>query len=520
VIPTTTKRLARSSATSRPSSRAARCSLAVAALSAGFFTTGCEVDSYFDPSVVGRWEHTATVTPILERLSAIEDLGDGFVEYSEVSAEDLIPEASAYRIGSGDLLEVTIEGFISQGLREQYGVRVDSQGGIEIPQLPIIKVLGLTSGQTSERIALAIEQADIARDPLVQIRVAEQRQLAYTVFGSVSAPGPYILPQPDFRLLEALTTAGGFNESAKYIYVIRQVPLSVPESNNSLNPAQVPLIPNSPDGQQPGDESFLDLINDLTGVEGASPTPSAMRSTNSMRRRSDPPSPPINLMPQDAPDPIVDLVDSRSRPVSSQAATPLDAPTRWVFLDGQWVQIANAMGDGPDDALGAEALVTQRVIRVPIESLVSGDARYNIVVRAGDLIRVPVPPTGNVYIAGQVNRPGVYALPAQGSFTLTRAITAAGGYAPTAIPERVDITRMVGTERQATMRLNARAITEGTQPDVMLKPDDHINVGTNFWALPLAVVRNGLRASYGFGFLIDRNFGNDIFEAPPSNVSR
>lgn len=514
MIPSTTKRLARSSATSRPSSRAARCSLAVAALSAGFFITGCEVDSYFDPSVVGRWEHTPTVTPILERLSAIEDLGDGFVEYSEVSAEDLIPEASAYRIGSGDLLEVTIEGFVSQGLREQYSVRVDSQGGIEIPQLPIIQVTGLTSGQTSERIALAIEQADIARDPLVQIRVAEQRQLAYNVFGSVSAAGPYILPQPDFRLLEALTTAGGFNESAKYIYVIRQVPLSVPESNNSLNPAQVPVIPGSPDGQQPGDDSFLDLIDDLTGDGSASPTPTTMTSKGSMRRRSDPA---INLMPQDAPDPIVDLVDSRSRPVSSQAATPVDAPTRWVFLDGKWVQIANAMGDGPDDARGEDALVTQRVIRVPTESLVNGDARYNIVVRAGDLIRVPVPPAGNVYIAGQVNRPGVYALPAQGSFTLTRAITAAGGYAPTAIAERVDITRMVGTERQATMRLNARAITEGTQPDVMLKPDDHVNVGTNFWALPLAVVRNGLRASYGFGFLIDRNFGNDVFGVPPSN---
>ncbi len=45
-----------------------------------------------------------------------------------------------------------------------------------------------------------------------------------------------------------------------------------------------------------------------------------------------------------------------------------------------------------------------------------------------------------------------------------------------------------------------------------------MNVGTNFWAYPLAVIRNGFRASYGFGFLIDRNFGNDIFGAPPTNT--
>ncbi len=76
---------------------------------------------------------------------------------------------------------------------------------------------------------------------------------------------------------------------------------------------------------------------------------------------------------------------------------------------------------------------------------------------------------------------------------------------------------MVGPDRQATIMLDLRAISEGTQPDVFLKPDDHLNVGTNFWALPLAIVRNGLRASYGFGFLLDRNFGNDVFGAPPTN---
>ena len=76
---------------------------------------------------------------------------------------------------------------------------------------------------------------------------------------------------------------------------------------------------------------------------------------------------------------------------------------------------------------------------------------------------------------------------------------------------------MVGNDHQSTIMLNLRAIHEGTQPDIYLKPNDRINVGTNFWATPLAVVRGGLRATYGFGFLLDRNFGNDVFGAPPSN---
>ena len=33
----------------------------------------------------------------------------------------------------------------------------------------------------------------------------------------------------------------------------------------------------------------------------------------------------------------------------------------------------------------------------------------------------------------------------------------------------------------------------------------------------LSVLRSGFRATYGFGFLLDRNFGNDVFGAPPLN---
>jgi len=102
-----------------------------------------------------------------------------------------------------------------------------------------------------------------------------------------------------------------------------------------------------------------------------------------------------------------------------------------------------------------------------------------------------------------------------GRLTLTRAITSAGGLNGLAIPERVDLTRIVGVNEQATIMLNLRAIQEGTQPDVYIKPDDRINVGTNFWATPLAVLRGGFRTSYGFGFLLDRNFGNDVFGPPP-----
>ena len=148
---------------------------------------------------------------------------------------------------------------------------------------------------------------------------------------------------------------------------------------------------------------------------------------------------------------------------------------------------------------------------MPLAPLLAGSAAHNIVIRPGDVIRVPSASEGLVYMGGQVNRPGPYTLPAVGKLTLTRAVVSAGGLGSLAIPERVDIIRFVGPDRQAMVRVNLRAIEEGTQPDILLKADDRVNVGSNFWAFPLAVVRQGLRASYGFGFILDRNFGFDVF---------
>ena len=50
-----------------------------------------------------------------------------------------------------------------------------------------------------------------------------------------------------------------------------------------------------------------------------------------------------------------------------------------------------------------------------------------------------------------------------------------------------------------------------------MQPNDHVIIGTNLIATPLAVIRNGFRMTYGFGFLLDRNFGNDVFGPPPES---
>jgi protein involved in polysaccharide export with SLBB domain len=210
---------------------------------------------------------------------------------------------------------------------------------------------------------------------------------------------------------------------------------------------------------------------------------------------------------------------------------------KYVFIGGKWVLVpatpgeatgttgapeaatagnpgAVAPGTVASPAPGAVAtpgepmvpnLRTQRVIRIPIAALRSGDPRYNIVIKPGDVITVPAVETGEFYVMGHVNRPGVFALTGR-KITMKMAIAAAGNLDQLAIPRRCELIRRIGTNQEAIVYVNLQSIFDGTQPDIFLKPNDLINVGTDMIAPFLAVTRNAYRLSYGFGFVYDRNY--------------
>ena len=189
----------------------------------------------------------------------------------------------------------------------------------------------------------------------------------------------------------------------------------------------------------------------------------------------------------------------------------------WVPVGGGQREVEELLPIGDGERKGPS--YATRIIQIDYQRLARGDSNLNVVIRPSDRIYVAPPLTGVVYVDGEIARPGVYALPTNGKLTLSRLISAAGGLGPIAIPERVDMVRVVAENREAAVRVNLSAIRNRSEPDIYMQPDDHVIIGTNFWAQPLAVVRNGFRASYGFGFLLDRNFGNDVFGPPPVNFT-
>lgn len=462
---------------------------------------GCGIHSWFDQSVVGRWEVTPTTAPILDRIAAIEGPDDEYVQYSEVTPDDLVPRPREYRIGPGDLLDIIVFDLRPAGQPAQFTTAVDTRGMVYLEEVGEVRVAGLTADGIREAVSEAV--VDFVTRPQVLVRVLERRQATYTMVGGVAGIGKFPIPKADWFLVDALAEAGWVREGIDEVYVIRQIPLS--------ERRQVDFGARDMGGNDvtPAPASGTDLLDDVDRLleGGARPGTFSVGQDGA----------------EGAEQPAVDLIDEPSRRVQpSVDSQGLGDDTTWMFLDGEWVRInpgtAARQGAGSGSGVltfesSTGQLVTQRIIRVPAQKLIRGDMRYNIVIEPGDIIRVPQRPDGLYFVAGFVNRPGGFSLAQR--LTLMRAIDQAGGVNQLGVPDRIELVRMLDNDRQAIIQLDLRAINRGVEPDIYLKANDRINVGSAIWTYPLAVIRNGFRATYGFGFLLDRNFGNDVFGPPP-----
>ncbi len=212
----------------------------------------------------------------------------------------------------------------------------------------------------------------------------------------------------------------------------------------------------------------------------------------------------------------------------SDAFTDAAGRLEWVFRDGKWVPVA--VGPGVAEPTGpvppptgetfppraevlpmeqewAEAIQT-RLIKVPTDRLLlAGDPRYNVIIKPGDTIHVPVDVIGEFWITGNVNRGGAINMTGR-PMNLKQAIAAAGGLGPLAYPKYCEVIRRISEKREEIVMVDLDKIASGEQPDFFIKPHDLINVGTHPTSRWRAVLRSAFRAAYGFAFVYDRNFAD------------
>jgi polysaccharide biosynthesis/export protein len=436
------------------------------ALSALALAGGCETKGFIDPTEMGRYKKDPLVLPIVSQLDPAAEEGESqWARAAEPTAADLKPYVGDYRISPNDLLAITLSDIQGPNTETVKQTRVTESGNISLPFLDNpIHAAGLTEIQLEQVIVQAYKNANLIQHAQVSVTTLEARGRAFSVMGSVNAPGEYAIAETDFRLLNAMVLARNVSSPfVEYVYVIR--PLSPPPE--ATPPATLPSMPSTP------------------GTGGPTiPPPSTGPSSEELAPKSEANSPAdITASAAPVPAPAAPAADH----VVHLAAAPVLAADRFDgFRD-----------PGPEQ--------NTRIIRIPYEAIRRGDLRYNITIRPKDIIYVPDPQTGFYFVGGHVARPGAYTLSGQ-KMTVKDAIISASMLDGLAIPQRTDIIRQIQPDHEIFVRVDLTKIFAGEEPDVYLKPHDKIMVGTNFLAPFVAAVRGGFRITYGFGFLFDRNY--------------
>ena len=484
-----------------------------------FFKT--DSNRFLGPTSNIKAPDRSPINPIFQSVGFVDPYKDLPPNATFPNDDDLSYTDKDYVLGPTDVVAVSVLDLYAEGMETTLQRQVENTGFIDLPLLEHrVQAEGKTKEELKKAVADAYRDAEILPDAIVSVTILARRQSTFSILGGVLRPGgPYVISRKDMRLLEALANAGGVTWSKlRYIYVIRPSPATriraeEPGGPGATEPAAIPQIP-----PLPGAPGGLDLNSALEELGKAMPGAAPSRPGTTQ------PTP--SAMPQ--------FSETASETGGPRSAGPgprsptTSAKPRYAYGPNGWIQVAQNVeaatipqpGSAPVTAAPAaedpfgwkkmEKADQARIIAINFPNLRNGDPRMNIIVRDNDVIHVPTVEVGEFYVMGEVLRPGAYSLTGR-QVNVKQALAAAVGFSPLAWPKNSILIRRVGENQEITQPLDIEAILRGEQPDIFLKPDDVIAVGTNIRAPFYAVVRNAFRVSYGFGFIYDRNFASGTY---------
>lgn len=504
------------------------------------FLFGCYNDP-LDPTQIGRFEPTPKVNVILNTLGVAEEPSPAYEGAEDPKPEDLVDFQTDYVFGAGDVVQISIFELYQEGQLYTNNYVVTESGRISIPDVGIVQAAGLTESQLEQEIR-DILSPNILKNPSVTVSLVNSQKQYFSIVGQgLGTSGRFPLPRYTFRLTDAIALTGSIAEfNLSYIYVSRDVPTEqsdILQTNTAeqSSPADFPAKSAEPESSlQTPDKPEGNLLEIIAPAEIGPKRRGILITSAEMATRHE-------LEALAAPDGLdVPPAEETTQPTPEEQASSVNPnePIEWVYENGKWVPkvradapitkqspaAAQETQPIPEEPLpagfGVEGLgktkTTTRVIRIPVDRLLAGDPRCNVVIRPGDRITVPLDIIGEFWILGNVNAQGPFPLTGR-PITLKQAIATAGGLNQIAYPQKVEVIRRLGKNsaglaQEEIVLVDLKKIAKGTQPDFFIKPYDLINVGTHGSSRYLAVLRNAFRATYGFGLVYDRNFANEDFE--------
>ena len=122
---------------------------------------------------------------------------------------------SAYLIGPGDLLAITVYGRPELGSTVTTtgpgGSRVDETGSVRLPLVGSVALAGLSAAQAEEQLRRAY--LTLIKEPWITVNVVEYRSRPLYLFGSFKKAGIVYMDRP-LTLLQGIALADGIDNSA------------------------------------------------------------------------------------------------------------------------------------------------------------------------------------------------------------------------------------------------------------------------------------------------------------------
>jgi polysaccharide export outer membrane protein len=159
-------------------------------------------------------DRAARVLLLAMLLAALSTLG-ATGAWAQAAAAN-VAAAAEYRIGSGDVLRVSVY----QNPDLSLETRVTEAGTISFPLLGSVRVGGLTVTAAERVIAEGLRNGNFVRQPQVNLVVMQVRGNQVSVLGQVNRPGRFPLEVADLRLSDLLAMAGGVSNTGSDIVVV------------------------------------------------------------------------------------------------------------------------------------------------------------------------------------------------------------------------------------------------------------------------------------------------------------
>lgn len=274
-----------------------------------------------------------------------------------------------YTLGAGDAVKVVVYG--DADLTRE--IRVAEDGIITLPLIGEVAVGGLTTIQVEKRVAEQLKRGGFIANPQVSVFILEFKSKTVSVLGGVLKPGRYPITHPT-DVKDILAEAGGLTQDASEIITVVR---SDKRSEYDLNEVIERRNLSAQDVRLVGDETIYISVRDVA-VTGQVLRPGKYGIQGGSRKISD----------------FVALAGG-----ANEAA-------------GETLFFTTSRSGSSD----TKEINMDELFRTP-------SADFNKELVPGDVIYIPKAP--QVYIYGEVQRPGMYKI--DKNMTIMQAIAKAGG---------------------------------------------------------------------------------------------